>query len=92
MDLGAEFVRACGLAWLCFAWGVIVFQMDSHSRQGQYLSRLLILLAPGILTCFGWHSVRQYNVVLAQNRVPFSEVADNGGPVSYTHLTLPTKA
>jgi hypothetical protein len=92
VELGVEFLRAAGIAWLCFLWGIVVFRVHGQSRQGQALARVLILFAPGILTLFGYHSVRQYNVVLAQNRVPFSEVADHGGRVHLTgidSLTFP---
>ena len=84
MALGEQFIKAAGIAWLCFAWGILVMRVHGKSPHGQALARVLILFAPGILTLFGYHSVRQYNVVLAANRIPFSEVADNGGRV---HLT-----
>jgi hypothetical protein len=79
MELGEQFLKAAVLAWACFAWGIVVFRVLGGSMHGQVLAKVLILLAPGILTLFGYHSVRQYNVVLAANRIPVSEVADNGG-------------
>jgi hypothetical protein len=86
MALGEQFLKAAGIAWLCFAWGILVMRVHGKSPHGQALARVLILFAPGILTLFGYHSVRQYNVVLAQNRVPFSEVADNGGRTIVTGI------
>ena len=59
MELGLEFLRAAGIAWLCFLWGVVALRVIGGSLHGQVVAKLLILLAPGILTCFGYHSVRQ---------------------------------
>ena len=92
MELGAEFLKAAGFAWLCFLWGVVALKSIGDSKHGERLGKGLILLAPFTLTMFGQWSVRQYNVVLAKNQIPFSEVADNGGRVHLTgidSLTFP---
>ena len=88
MELGEQFLKAAGLAWACFLWGIVVFRVVGNTMHGQAMARLLIALAPGILTCFGYHSVRQYNVVLAVNGIPFQEVADNGGRGDIDTITL----
>jgi hypothetical protein len=42
VELGVEFLRAAGIAWLCFLWGIVVFRVHGQSRQGQALARVLI--------------------------------------------------
>jgi hypothetical protein len=54
-----ELAQAVAIAWLCFGFGVLMFQMGCRDRHCRILSRGLLFLSPFVLTCFGVHATRE---------------------------------
>ncbi|NBN87594.1 MAG: hypothetical protein EBV32_00650 [Proteobacteria bacterium] len=57
-DLSGEFWQAMSVGWACFGLGVAVFRITPQSIVTVALSRALLVLAPGVLSCWGVHAVR----------------------------------
>jgi len=57
-DLTGEFWQAMSVGWACFGLGVAVFRITPQSIVTVALSRALLVLAPGVLSCWGVHAVR----------------------------------
>lgn len=58
-DLTAEFWQAAALTLTSWTFGVILFRMGCRDWQARFLSRALLALSPIVMTCFGFHAVRE---------------------------------
>ena len=75
MDLTATWYASAAAAWGCYAFGIWTFRVSRGEPLFLGVAKAALVACPVILSCFGIHATRQYEVALARTSVKPLEVA-----------------
>ena len=75
MDLTQTWHATAAAAWGCYIFGVWTFRVSRGEPLFLGVAKAALVACPVILSCFGIHATRQYEVALARTSVKPLEVA-----------------
>jgi len=80
MDMTATWYASAAAAWGCYAFGIWTFRLSRGEPLFLAVAKMALVACPVILSCFGIHATRRYQVILATTQIPVVEIAnsDNG--------------
>lgn len=77
MDMTQTWYATAAAAWGCYAFGIWTFRLSRGEPLFLAVAKMALVACPVILSCFGIHATRRYQVILATTQIPVVEIANS---------------